>query len=348
MAKKKKDVESDDAPTIIDYSQLLIDEISKEMGDGIISSPQSILDLPRTTISVSPALDFALGGGITSGSWGVFTGKPKTGKTTTALHFAANAQAAGFVVYYIDAEGRLKERDLKGIPNLRMDMFFRVGSTEDNILSAEQYTAIIDRIVKSHRRILVIVDSFSILQEQAKQLEFGKQTRGGQAKVVADLCGSLANVVPLKDSIIIGITHQYSNTSGRGPSTIEKTPNSLFYQTDFKLKVDYIQPWKVGGTEDGEQIGQHVFWQCLCSGLRGPGRKVESMIRYGHGIDEVAEIIAFATEVGVIKKAASWLSYTPKDGEPIKLQGAEKFGEYLKENPDVKNMIWAEVKELIV
>ena len=75
-------------------------------------------------ISVSPALDVALGGGIREGSWVIFTGEPKTGKTTTALHFAANCQKeenGSRPVIFINAEGRLKSMNLGGVKGLDID-----------------------------------------------------------------------------------------------------------------------------------------------------------------------------------------------------------------------------------
>jgi recombination protein RecA len=176
-------------------------------------------------------------------------------------------------------------------------------------------------------------------------LEFGKQTRGGQAKIISDFCSRLATVVPIKDSIVICITHNISNTSGYGASIIEKTPSSLLYQIDYKLKGFKSTAWTL--SEGADPIGQVVDWLCECSGLRGPGRKCQSYIRYGQGIDEVAELVNFAIDLGLISKAGAWYSIEGTEG---KYQGFEKLCDFLKEkdNIEVLGNLDKQVSEMLI
>src|SRR5688572_14462502 len=81
-------------------------------------SADSLISAERTVINFSENLDMILGGGIPLGSFVVIAGQKKLGKTTSILHFCANAQKQGCKVYYLDVEHRLKPRDLKGIPGL--------------------------------------------------------------------------------------------------------------------------------------------------------------------------------------------------------------------------------------
>jgi RecA/RadA recombinase len=118
------------------------DSVKKDFGDEIILSASSVVDKESIVIPVSPALDMILGGGIPEGSFVVLTGQPKCGKTTTSLDFAATAQRPeygtgsykdGRMVYYLNIEGRLKKRDLEGIPGLNLEKFDVIGSQTGKI-----------------------------------------------------------------------------------------------------------------------------------------------------------------------------------------------------------------------
>jgi predicted ATP-dependent serine protease len=118
MGRKKASTE--EVPDINELDKLT-KEIVAEFGEGVFIDANMIKERRKTVIPVSPAINYIFGGGISSGSWVTFTGRAKLGKTTTALHFAAKAQRpeyGGRTVYYIDAEGRLKNRDISGIPGL--------------------------------------------------------------------------------------------------------------------------------------------------------------------------------------------------------------------------------------
>lgn len=109
----------------------LKEDVKKKFGDDIMRSATSVVDRESVVIPVSPALDLVLNGGIPEGSFVIFTGQPKCGKTTTSLDFAATAQKDEYQgdskkprhVYYLNIEGRLKKRDLEGIPHLNLDRF---------------------------------------------------------------------------------------------------------------------------------------------------------------------------------------------------------------------------------
>lgn len=356
MGRKPKN--SDEPKVALSAIDQLDKEISEEFGEGIFVSANMIKERHKTTIPVSPALNRILGGGVTSGSWITLTGAPKVGKTTTALHTAARAQRPEFGyldkttgevkprnVYLIDAEGRLKERDLNGIPGLitTPDRFRVTTSSEDTILSAEKFLNIVDKIIHTDKGAYIIIDSISCLAEEKRLTEIGAQTRGGQAKIVSDFCSRNATVVPIRDHIIVCITHIIANTSGYGAHRVEKTPNSLLYQVDFKLRALKEEEWK---DSDGEEpYGKIVDWKCECSGLRGPGAKCQSYLRFGQGIDEVQEMINFAVDFGIITKKAAWFSGEFEGFEPFKVCGMPALYEMLSSNPDLYNKIAAEAAE---
>ena len=93
---------------IQDYLQK---ETDKKLGVGIMIDANFILEREKKVISASPAIDMALGEGVPEGTWSIFSGPPKSGKTSLALTIAANAQKAGKFVYFYNVEGRIKKRD---------------------------------------------------------------------------------------------------------------------------------------------------------------------------------------------------------------------------------------------
>mgnify|MGYP003118130934 CR=1 FL=1 len=116
-----------------------VKDIIKKYGN-VISTGNQILERRKDykVVTVSPAIDLSLGGGIKEGSWVILTGDPKCGKTTTALQIAANCQKEGRPIIYLDAEGRLKEMNLLGIDGLDKEKM-QVIHSEDEPLSAEAF-----------------------------------------------------------------------------------------------------------------------------------------------------------------------------------------------------------------
>jgi RecA/RadA recombinase len=199
----------------------LKDDVKKNFGDNILLTANSIIEKNLLTIPVSPALDIVLNGGIPEGSFVIFTGQPKCGKTTTSLDFCATAQKpeyaygsfkAGREVYYLNIEGRLKKRDLEGIPGLNLERFNIIGSQEGKILHAEEYLQIAERIINEIPGSVLIIDSYSALCTEAEiTSDMNKMQRADGAKLLAKFCRKVANVIPVNRNIVIGITHLMGN-----------------------------------------------------------------------------------------------------------------------------------------
>src|SRR4051812_27823631 len=101
----------------VDVQKQILKELEKDFGKGVMIKGNEIVDRQKKIIPVSPALDYILGGGVPEGTWGVLTGKYKSGKSSISLHFAGNCQKpenGSRNVYYLNVEGRLKKRDLNG------------------------------------------------------------------------------------------------------------------------------------------------------------------------------------------------------------------------------------------
>lgn len=315
----------------------LKDDVTKQFGSDIILTGNAIVDKTTMIIPLSPSLDIVLNGGIPEGSFVVLTGQPKCGKTTTSLDFAATAQRKEYAhgsfkdgreVYYLNIEGRLKKRDLEGIPGLDLSRFHVIGSQQGKILHAEEYLQIGERIINEIPGSVIIIDSYSALCTEAEiTSDMDKMQRADGAKLLAKFCRKVANVIPVNKNIVIGITHLMGNPTGYGAEFKEKSGQAIAYQTDIKLRAKTFKPWTLSA--DSTQIGQEIEWQVLCSALGPPGGSITSYLRYGSGIDKHTELINFAVDIGLINKGGAWYTYNTE-----KFQGMEKLRQYFIDNPD--------------
>jgi recombination protein RecA len=328
----------------------LKEDVVKNFGDDIILNGNAIVDRKSVIIPVSPSLDIILNGGIPEGSFVVLTGQPKCGKTTTSLDFAATAQRPEYKgqlkepreVYYLNIEGRLKKRDLEGIPGLNLDKFHVIGSQQGKILHAEEYLQIAEKIINEIPGSVLIIDSYSALCTEAEiTSEMDKMQRADGAKLLAKFCRKVANVIPVNKNIVIGITHLMGNPTGYGAEFKEKSGQAIAYQTDIKLRAKTFKPWVLSA--DSTQIGQEIEWQVICSALGPPGGNITSFIRYGQGVDKYMEAINLGSDIGIIHKGGAWYTLTSVEDKP-KFQGAEKVRQYLIENNKAYNDLVANIK----
>lgn len=340
MAKKKLDVSESTEEDKIDQ---IYAEITKEFGQGVISTAHTFLDEKKVVIPVSPALDVALNGGIPEGSWVTLTGPPKIGKSSLALWIGYKAQQQEYGsrdIYYLSIEGRLKEMNISGLPLLNKDKFFPIRSTEGNILNAHQFLSIAEKIICTKPQSVVILDSVSALcTETEMNAGMDEQQRADGPKLLAKFCRKMANRIPINKTIVIAITQLSSNPSGYGSPVTEKSGYAIAYQVDVKLKAKKREYWESKTSK--KPIGQIVDWLVETSALGAPGGVAQSYLRYGHGIDELTELISLGTDLGLISAAGAWYScpflseyvtdYNEKD---FKFQGQERLYEFFKGNPD--------------
>ena len=330
----------------------LKEEVNKNFGEGIVLTANAVLDAEVLNVPVSPSLDIVLNGGVPEGSFVIFTGQPKCGKTTTSLYLAANAQRPEYAygsfkdgreVYYLNIEGRLKKRDLEGIPHINLDKFHIISSQQGKILHAEEYLQIAEKIINQIPGSVVIIDSYSALCTEAEiTSDMGKMQRADGAKLLAKFCRKVANVIPVNKNIVIGITHLMGNPTGYGAEFKEKSGQAVAYQTDIKLRAKRFSPWLVG--KDNTQIGQEVEWQVITSSLGSPGGNIKSFLRYGEGIDKYMELFNLAVDIGIISKGGAWYTFTSLPDSP-KFQGAEKARDFLVSKPEIYDDLWQEVKD---
>lgn len=321
--------------------------IEKMFGEGVIINGTQVIDNPPEIISVSPKLDSGLGGGFQVGSIVILGGPPRCGKTTTAVHFAGRWQAMGRRVVYVNAEGRLHERDLTGIPGLKPEEFEIVRSYKGKILTTQEQLWAVEQYLMQETNILVIVDSFSIMCEEKEMIgDYSTETRGGSGKIIGKFCRRMAPVIPTNDNMVIGIVHQYSNTSGYGKYYQEAISSKLNYGLATKMHASKFELWYENEKAKEGLIGQRVYWQVERSPLGPPVKEVISYIKYGGGIDEIQEAIEMAEQLRIIVQAGSWYTLTFIEGSP-RVQGEAKIYQRLQENPEELQMLITALKEII-
>ena len=348
-------------------------KIIKEYGN-IISSGLQILEDRKSykVISVSPAIDIALGGGIKEGSWLTLTGDPKSGKTTTAMQIASNCQKEGRPIIYLDVEGRLKDMNFE-VHDLDPNKM-KVVHPEDKPLPAEDFLDIAHKLMShpDYYGAVLIIDSISSLLP-AKELD-GDMTpgRAGLPKVLSIFTKKIGQLLPRQRGLVIAVTHYIANTAGFGKAKLSDGGNKIQYQADTRMeiagggeRVSAVTPWL---NSNKDRIGQVVNWKIICSSMGAPGGQVQSWIRYGHGIDKEQEILMLAHDLGMIEKAGAWVTCTfmvdhkdiakeivptlnIEDDEAIlkafKFQGQDKLYSFFSDNPKLVGVLEQKIKDML-
>lgn len=348
--------------------------IVSKYGD-VVRSGKEVLDNINSleVISVSPALDIALGGGLREGSVVVMTGDPKSGKTTTSLHFAAKCQAKGKRVIYIDTEGRMSEQNFVGIPGLDPDKIIVIQSTNDRILSAEDFLNIVEYYINNDPGCLIITDSLSNMVP-ACELEGEVRTgvRNALPRLLSMFFKRISGTLMKNKVLLLCVTHNIANTGGSpyAPSKMADCGNMLQYQAGTNMVITHRGKWQVP-KDSGPHVGQIANWLIKTSNAGGrPNSTAESWIRYGAGIDEVQEIVQIACEFRLIKTAGAWYTIACAVDEPehpavvkilqdnnvgnkpedierfFKFQGSNNVLEFLNNNKDIAYFVYDKIKEL--
>ena len=371
MAKKKKTSSTtEDNP--------ILATLSKKYGK-IIQSGTEVLKRLETyeTIGISPALDIALGGGIREGQCVIMTGDPKTGKTTTALYFAAKAQALGKKVFYLNTEGRLTKENFRGIKGLDIDKITIIQATDETpIVSAETYLNVLERLIKEEEDIVAIVDSTSNMVPQDEiDGEIRTGVRNALPRLLSMFFKRISGDVARMKAIAIFITHNIANTGGSrwAPSKMADCGNMLQFQAGTNMVITHRGKWEVP-KESGNHVGQVANWIIKTSAAGGkPMGTASSWIRYGIGLDEAQEVAQTATEFAMISAKGAWYTFTTfvdnKDNPIIKswlveneidteneeavikafkCQGMEKVVNFLNNNPTLLDFMYDEIREVLL
>jgi recombination protein RecA len=272
----------------------------------------------------SLGLDMALGiGGLPRGRVVEIYGPESSGKTTLALHVAAEVQKAGGTAAFIDAEHAL---DPSYANKLGVNLDDLLVSQPD---TGEQALEITDTLVRSNAVDVIIIDSVAALTPRAEiEGEMGDSLPGLQARLMSQALRKLTGSISKSKCLVIFI-NQIRMKIGVMYGSPETTTggNALKFYASVRLDIRRIGSIKVRD----EIIGNNVRVKVVKNKVAPPFREVEFDIMYGQGISKIGEIIDLGVKAGVVEKAGSWFSYnSTRIG-----QGRDNAREFLKANPDM-------------
>src|SRR5665647_860612 len=278
-------------------------------------------------------LDMALGvGGIPKGRVTEIFGPESSGKTTLALHVIANAQKAGGIAAFIDAEHALDPIYAKNL-----------GVNTDELLlsqpdSGEQALDICEILLKSTALDIIVIDSVAALVPRAElEGEMGDSFMGLQARLMSQALRKLTGLVSKTKTIVIFI-NQLREKIGVMFGNPEVTPGgrALKFYASVRLDIRKTDTIKNGT----EMIGSRVKVKVVKNKVAAPFKVAEFDIMFGKGISREGSLIDLGSQVDVLGKSGSWYSYK---GERIG-QGRENAKLYLTQNPKIMDEIENDIK----
>jgi recombination protein RecA len=299
--------------------------IEKQFGKGSLMRLGDEAAVPVRAIPTGAiALDVALGiGGVPRGRVTEIYGPESSGKTTVALHIVAEAQRAGGIAAFIDAEHAL---DPVYAQALGVDINELLVSQPDN---GEQALEIADMLVRSNAVDVIVVDSVAALTPRAEiEGEMGDSHVGLQARLMSQALRKLAGSLHRSNCSAIFI-NQLREKIGVMFGSPETTPGgrALKFYSSVRLDVRRIETLKDGT----DAVGNRVRVKVVKNKVAPPFRQAEFDILYGVGISREGSLIDLGVEEGIIRKAGAWFTY---DGDQLG-QGKENARTFLREHADV-------------
>jgi len=311
-------------------------QIEKAFGKGSVmklGQTQESVDIEAVSTG-SLGLDIALGiGGLPRGRIIEIYGPESSGKTTLALHVAAEAQKKGGVCAFVDAEHALDPAYAK---KLGVDIDELVISQPD---AGEQALEIADTLVRSGAIDVLVVDSVAALVPRAElEGEMGDTHVGLQARLMSQALRKLTSSISKSNCLVIFI-NQIRLKIGVMFGNPETTSggNALKFYASVRLDIR-----RIGAIKDRDDIvGNQTRVKVVKNKVAPPFRVVEFDIMYGEGISKTGELLDLGVNANIVEKAGAWFSY---NGERIG-QGRENAKKFLRENPAVASTIENAVRE---
>ena len=337
MAKKELDEAQDERSAKLKALAAAMSKIEKDFGKGaVMKMGDENIENVDVISTGSISLDYALGvGGYPKGRIIEIFGPESSGKTTLAIHAIAEAQKAGGIAAFIDAEHAF-------------DRFYaaKLGVDVDNLLmsqpdNGEQALEIADQLIRSAAVDIVVVDSVAALTPKAEiEGDMGDNKVGLQARLMSQALRKLTSTVSKTKTTCIFI-NQLREKIGVMFGNPETTTggNALKFYSSVRLDIRKGSPIK-----DGDEIvGNEVKVKVVKNKVAPPFRKVQFDIMFGEGISKVGEIVDLGVRFCVIEKSGSWFSY---NGAKL-AQGRDATKQVLRDNPELCEELTAKINEML-
>ena len=317
--------------------QAAMAKIEKDFGKG---SVMKMGDIGIENVDIIPtgslALNAALGvGGYPRGRIIESYGPESSGKTTLAIHAIAEAQKAGGVAAFIDAEHAF---DRFYAEKLGVNVNELIISQPDN---GEQALEIADQLIRSSAIDILIVDSVAALTPKAEiEGDMGDNRVGLQARLMSQALRKLTATISKTNTCCIFI-NQLREKIGVMFGNPETTTggNALKFYSSVRLDIRRVTTLKDGDTPIGNQVRVKV----VKNKVAPPFRKAELEITFGEGISKAGEVVDLGVQYGIIKKSGSWFSY----GESRLGQGRDAVKKIIKDNPELCEEIENQIAEAL-
>ncbi|WP_109829454.1 recombinase RecA [Reichenbachiella versicolor] len=315
--------------------QLTLDKLEKTYGKGTVMklSDESVVDVPSIPTG-SLSLDIALGiGGIPRGRIVEIYGPESSGKTTLSMHAIAEAQKAGGMAAFIDAEHAF---DKVYAEKLGIDTENLLISQPDN---GEQALEIAEHLIRSGAIDIIVIDSVAALVPKAElEGEMGDSKMGLQARLMSQALRKLTGAINKTGCACIFI-NQLREKIGVMFGNPETTTggNALKFYASVRLDIRRIGQIK----ESADNIlGNRTRVKVVKNKVAPPFKVIEFDIMYGEGISKVGEIIDIGVEMEVVKKSGSWFSYK---GNKLG-QGRDSVKQLILDNPELMEELETAIK----
>jgi recombination protein RecA len=318
--------------------KLTLDKLDKAYGKGTVMkmSDAAIQDVEAIP-SGSLGLDIALGvGGYPRGRVIEIYGPESSGKTTLTLHAIAEAQKAGGIAAFIDAEHAF---DRFYAENLGIDIDNLIISQPDN---GEQALEIADNLIRSGAIDIVVIDSVAALTPKSEiEGEMGDSKMGLHARLMSQALRKLTASISKTNCTVIFI-NQLREKIGVMFGNPETTTGGNALKFYASVRLDIRRSTQIKST-DGAVMGNKTRVKVVKNKVAPPFKMAEFDIMYGEGVSKVGEILDLAVEFEVVKKSGSWFSY-----DDTKLgQGRDAVKVLIKDNPELMDELEAKVRALV-
>ena len=318
--------------------ELALSNIEKRYGQGAIMRLGQRETMNIEAISTgSLSLDVALGiGGLPRGRIVEIFGPESSGKTTVALHVAAEAQKNDGTVAFIDVEHAL---DPIYAGNLGVDVDSLLVSQPD---SGEQALEIAEMLIRSGSMDVVVIDSVAAMTTKAEiEGDMGDSHVGLQARLMSQALRKLTPLVSRSNTVVIFI-NQLREKVGMAYGNPETTPGgrALKYYASVRLDIRKVETLKSGS----ENIGNHVKCRVVKNKVAPPFREAFFDIMFGKGISKYGEVVDLAVERDIINKSGAWFSY---QSERL-AQGRDNVKQLMEERPELFQEISEKVQAALM